>query len=54
MSIAASIIDVIAFPKTLQATDLMSNSPAEVSQQQLDELGICFTTKPQSHEEKKK
>ncbi len=52
MSGAQSIRDVIAFPKTLQATDLMSESPAIVSQKQLDELGITLTTKTQKHEEK--
>ncbi len=40
MSGAASIRDVIPFPKTLQATDLMSESPAKVSEKQLRELGI--------------
>lgn len=45
MSGAKSIRDVIAFPKTLQATDLMSESPATVSQKQLDELGIKLATK---------
>jgi len=51
MSGAKSIRDVIAFPKTLQATDMMSESPAKVSQKQLDELGIKLATKPQKHEE---
>lgn len=45
MSKAQSIRDVIAFPKTLQATDLMSESPAVVSQKQLDELGIKLALK---------
>lgn len=35
-----NIRDVIAFPKTTSATSLMDESPSEVSQKQLDELGI--------------
>ncbi len=37
---ADSIRDVIAFPKTLKATDLMCNSPAEISPVQWNELHL--------------
>lgn len=36
-----NIRDVIAFPKTQKASDLMMQSPSLVSKQQLDELGLA-------------
>jgi aspartyl-tRNA synthetase len=38
-----NIREVIAFPKTASATDLMTRSPSPISQRQLDELSLRIT-----------
>ena len=41
---APNIREVIAFPKTQSAADLMTDSPSPVSEQQLRELGLRIVT----------
>ena len=48
-----AIRDVIAFPKTAKATDLMSDSPSSVSRDQLIELGIRLAPSLESKGETK-
>lgn len=43
-----SIRDVIAFPKTQQASCLLTEAPAEVDKKQLKELHISSTVKPKA------
>jgi aspartyl-tRNA synthetase len=42
MARSNSIRDVMAFPKTTSGTDLMTDAPSTVSQDQLDELGLTL------------
>ncbi|HZN58579.1 MAG TPA: aspartate--tRNA ligase [Planctomycetota bacterium] len=45
---AASIRDVIAFPKTAKGNCLMTDAPSEVSAEQLRELGLASLPEPES------
>ena len=38
-----NIRDVVAFPKTASASDLMSEAPSSVDQKQLEELHLTIT-----------
>jgi len=40
-----SIRDVIAFPKTANATSLMDNAPSDIEPEQLEELGLAIKKK---------
>ena len=44
---AASIRDVIAFPKVKDASDPMTEAPASVDDTQLEELGLLLASKPE-------
>ena len=45
-----NIRDVVAFPKTASAQDLMMDSPGDVDLNQLDELGLKLADLPDSED----
>jgi len=45
---AASIRDVIAFPKAASGFDPLTGAPAPVDRRQLDELGVKVVAPPDS------
>ncbi|MCU1246398.1 MAG: aspartyl-tRNA synthetase, partial [Acidobacteria bacterium] len=47
MARAESLRDVIAYPKTARAQDLMSEAPSTVDERQLSDLGIRLAGKPE-------
>ncbi len=50
MTGSESIRDVIAFPKTQKATDIMSDAPSTVEQKQLDEIFIRLAKKAEKQD----
>jgi aspartyl-tRNA synthetase len=48
MAGAASIRDVIAFPKTASGADPLTGAPSPVDQRQLSELGVRVDAPPRA------